>query len=123
MQVTQNARAETVDRPVVAPRVDIWESEQDIVLVADLPGVREDAVKLNLDRGELTIEAETSLDAAPGEALAIEFGNVQFRRAFLVPKDIDANAITADLRDGVLKVRLPKHPTAQSRKIPVQAVQ
>lgn len=123
MQVTTKTRAETVDRPVVAPRVDIWESEADILLCADLPGVKEDAVKLNLDRGELSVEAETTLEKNPGEPLAVEFGDVVYRRAFLVPKDIDAASITADLHDGVLKVRLPKHPAAQSRRIPVQSVQ
>lgn len=116
------ARAEPVDRPVVAPRVDIWESDNDILLCADLPGVGEEGVKLNLDRGELSLEAETKLDEPGGEPLAIEFGNVIYRRTFLVPKDIDAANIGAELKDGVLRVHLPKHPQAQARKIPIQAV-
>lgn len=116
-------RAEHVDRPVVAPRCDIYESDDDILLLADLPGVSEEGVRLNLDRGELSLEADTRLEEPQGEPFAVEFGNVVYRRTFLVPKDIDATNITADLKDGVLKVRLPKHPAAQARKIQVQAIQ
>jgi HSP20 family molecular chaperone IbpA len=110
-------------RKVVAPRVDIWESDQDIVFCADVPGVKDDGVRLTLERDELTLEANTDLTPAEGEPLALEFTNVQFRRVFLVPKGIDGDNVSAELRNGVLRVRLPKSAQAQPRKIPVQAVQ
>ncbi|MFZ5478299.1 MAG: Hsp20/alpha crystallin family protein [Myxococcota bacterium] len=114
---------ETPGRQVVAPRCDIWESEQDIVLTADVPGVQEDAVRLTLERDELLLEANTDLPQAEGEPLALEFGNVQYRRTFLVPKGIDGDAISAELRNGVLRVRLPKTAQAQPRKINIQSIQ
>jgi HSP20 family molecular chaperone IbpA len=115
--------AESPGRQVVSPRVDIWESDQDILLCADVPGVSEDAIRLTIERDELLLEANTDLPAAEGEPLALEFGNVQYRRVFLVPKGIDGDGISAELRDGVLRVRLPKTAQAQARKIAVQAIQ
>ncbi|MFN7147254.1 MAG: Hsp20/alpha crystallin family protein, partial [Myxococcota bacterium] len=114
-------RPERAERPVLAPRVDIYESDTDVLVTADLPGVPEDQVKLNLDKDELILEAATQLGDTPGDAVAQEFANVDYRRVFLLPKGIDVDNITAKLEHGVLRVRLPKSPQVQPRKIEVRA--
>jgi HSP20 family molecular chaperone IbpA len=116
-----SGRGQPLDRPVLAPRVDIYENDTEVLLSADLPGVADDAVRLHLERNELILEAATSLPEAEGEAVAHEFGNVEYRRVFLVPKGIDAERIAAELKNGVLRVRLPKTSQVQPRRIPISA--
>lgn len=108
------------ERAVLAPRVDIYESDADVLLTADLPGVPEDGVRLAIERDELVLEASTQLPEPAGEPVAEEFANVEYRRVFLVPKGIDVDAISATLEHGVLRVRLPKTAQAQPRKIEVR---
>jgi HSP20 family molecular chaperone IbpA len=108
------------ERPVLAPRVDIYESDADVLVTADLPGVPEDGVKLDLDRDELTLEATTRLGDNPGDAVAQEFANVDYRRVFHLPKGIDVDNISARLEQGVLRLRLPKTAQAQPRRIEVR---
>lgn len=114
-------RPDRPERPVLAPRVDIYESDTDVLVTADLPGVPEDQVRLHLEKDELTLEATTQLGDTPGDAVAQEFANVDYRRVFLLPKGIDVDNITAKLEHGVLRVRLPRSAQAQPRKIEVRA--
>lgn len=109
------------ERPVVVPRVDIYESDADVLVTADLPGVPEGQVRLHVERDELLLEATTHVPAAAGEAVGQEFGNVDYRRVFLLPKEIDVDGISAELQNGVLRVRLPKAAAAQPRRIEVRA--
>ncbi|MES2643750.1 MAG: Hsp20/alpha crystallin family protein [Myxococcota bacterium] len=120
---TENPQAQRSPpgRPVLVPRVDIYESDGDVLVTADLPGVPEGQVRLHLERDQLLLEATTQLPAAVGEPVGQEFGNVDYRRVFLVPKDIDSEGITAELQDGVLRVRLPKLQAARPRRIEVLA--
>jgi len=110
------------ERPVFAPRIDIYESDTDVRLVADLPGVPEGNVRLHLERDELLLEATTQLADSLGEAVAQEFGNVDYRRVFRLPKGVDADNIRADHTNGVLTVHLPKSASAQPRRIEVRSV-
>lgn len=116
-------RGDAIERPVLSPRVDILESETEIVLCADLPGADEDAVRLSIERDTMLLEAATRLPAAEGEPLAVEFGDVLYRRAFLIPKTVDPDGISAELRNGVLRVRMPKNAQPRARRIEVQAIQ
>lgn len=109
------------ERPVFAPRVDIYESEADVLLTADLPGVPDAGVKLQVERDELVLEASAQLPDITGDAVAQEFGNVDYRRVFLLPKGIDVDGIHAKLEHGVLQVRLPKTAQAQPKRIEVRA--
>ncbi len=118
---TPHATRDPLDRPVVSPRVDVFESDADILLLADVPGAAEGGVRLTWERGQLTLEAPSELGEAPGTLLAAEFGDVLYRRSFVLPKGIDADAISAELSSGVLRIRLPKLPAAQPRRIKVEA--
>lgn len=120
MTTTSPSNPPRPDRPVLAPRVDIYESETDVLVTADLPGVPEDGVKLQLDRDELLLEASTKLPEGAGEAVAREFADVDYRRVFLLPKGIDVDGISARLEHGVLRVRLPRKAEAQPRRIEVR---
>jgi HSP20 family molecular chaperone IbpA len=98
-QAAQEARA-------VAPPVDIFENNDEILIVADFPGVERDALHVRLDASELTIEGQSE-----GTAL---------RRAFQVTNTIDPDRISAELNAGVLRVRLVKREEAKPRRIEVK---
>lgn len=112
--------APRADRPVLAPRVDIFESDTDVLVTAELPGVPEDAVKLNLERDELVLEATSRLTPPKGELVAAELADVDYRRVFAIPKGIDVDGIDARLEHGLLRIRLPKSKAVQPRKIEVR---
>jgi HSP20 family protein len=102
------------------PTVDIWESEEALVLQADVPGVKKDDVEINLDQDVLTISGRVSLDDYNGlRPVYSEFNVGNFFRRFSLGETIDQAAITADMEDGVLTVTLPKKEMAQPRKITV----
>ena len=104
----------------VAPRVDIYENDEEVLLLADLPGVDKESLKIHLDKDELSLEG-TVKEYAGGEALTREFEQVDFRRAFLVPPGIDGEKITADLKNGVLWLHLPKSDALKPKQIEVKA--
>lgn len=104
----------------VAPVVDIFENKTEILIVADLPGVGPDAIDVRLDKNELTISGKRA-SAPEGNALAVEGRTGDFTRTFLVPQGIVADGITADVAQGVLRVRLPKVSMQRPRQIAVKA--
>ncbi len=102
------------------PAVDIYESENALVLQADVPGVRKDDVEINLDQDVLTISGRVALDTYNGlRPVYSEFNVGNFFRRFSLGETIDQAAITADMDEGVLTVTLPKREQAQPRKITV----
>src|SRR5690606_26227566 len=112
---------EVGDRPVLAPPVDIFENADEYRLVADLPGVSEDDVDIDLERRELVVFAKRAL-VREGEALAVARREGDFRRVFRIPEEVDASRVEASLEHGVLQVRLPKSERAKPRRITVKAV-
>lgn len=103
-----------------SPRVDICETEQELILFADLPGVKPDDLDLNFENGELTLRGRcqaTAHDLTAHDFVQQEYGVGDFFRAFAVTEDIDADKITADLKQGVLTVHLPKSERVKPRKI------
>ena len=103
-------------RPAVAPAVDIYESAEELLVVADLPGVAQDRLAVRVEKGELTFEGRRT-EAAEREQGAE--GVPDFRRSFVVPQGIDAEKISADLRAGVLRIHLPKSASLKPRQIPI----
>jgi len=106
--------------PVVAPEVDIFESEAEILLHADMPGVIRDDIAINIDNGKMTLSGMRRLQAS-GAATWQEFGEVEFRRTFSVPQSIDIEKVHAELKDGVLRLHLPKSEAAKPRQIEIKA--
>jgi len=107
-------------RPAIAPECDIYESKDEILLVADLPGVATDALKINIDNGELALEARRELSSS-GTLLGAEIRDCDFRRRFAVPPGIDGARIGAELKNGVLRLHLPKSDSLKPRQISVRA--
>jgi HSP20 family molecular chaperone IbpA len=104
------------------PPVDIIETSDELLLVADLPGATNESIDIDFEDGTLTIEGQ--VNPRYGEKtnfLLAEYGVGDFRRSFRVSEHIDAGRINADYKDGVLTVHLPKAEAAKPRKIQVQA--
>lgn len=111
---------EVGDRPVLAPAVDIFENADEYRVVADLPGVRQEDIDIDLDRGELVLFAKRQV-AREGEALALGRAEGDFRRVFRIPEDLDRGKVQASFDNGVLLIRLPKSERAKPRRISVNA--
>ena len=121
-QVKDKVPASTSDRPEPAlqPPVDVIEDGTGITLYADLPGVPKDRLQLRVEGDQLHIEAETVLPVPQGmEATHAEVGLSRYRRSFTLSKELDADKVSAELSQGVLRVRIPKAAHAQPRRISV----
>ncbi|AGU49209.1 putative heat shock protein Hsp20 [Variovorax paradoxus B4] len=106
----------------LTPPVDVVEDSGGITLFADLPGVSRDKLSLQVASDTLTIDAESGLSVPEGlESSHTEVGLARFRRVFTLSKELDTNAISAELSQGVLKLRIPKAEHAQPRRIEIQA--
>ena len=104
--------------PRIAPAVDIYENEEEILLYADMPGVRKEHVTINVDNGKLEITGTRHLQTK-GSNNWQEFGDVEYSRVFAVPQSIDVDKVNAELLEGVLKLHLPKAETAKPRTIKI----
>ena len=113
---------ETVhDSNWIVPKVDIYENEHEILLMADVPGVNKDGLKIHLDKEKLTLDGKTH-EETHGSLLGQEYETHDFRRSFTMPAGIDGTKITADLKQGVLCLHLTKSPSLQPRQIEVKAI-
>lgn len=116
---TQPERRE--QEAALLPPVDVVEDSGGITLWADLPGANREALHLRVDGDLLAIEADVALAAPEGlEVTHTEVALPRYRRTFTLSKELDATQITAELTQGVLRVRIPKAAHAQPRKITVQ---
>ncbi len=104
----------------VAPAVDIYEEDDGLVIVADMPGVPKDGVSAAVEAGVLTIEGRVPRPSDAETTLYSEYEPADFRRSFTLGESIDPAGISATLRNGVLTLRLPKAETARTRKIEVK---
>ena len=111
----------TRDQHFVSPAVDIFETEDVLTLVADMPGVSNDNLEIDVDQGILSIKASTG-NGVKGEALYREFRPSGYYRQFKLLEDFDAAKADAELKNGVLTLRLPKAEAAKPRKIAVKTV-
>jgi HSP20 family protein len=108
------------ERPTVRPACDIYENQDELLLVVDLPGVPADAVTVDLDKDTLTIVGRRSQHIPEGSRVIAGQGfGWDFRRQFTVGNQIDQERIKADLKDGVLEVHLPRHERTKARRIAI----
>lgn len=108
--------------PVYTPDVDIFESETDITLLADMPGVTTEHMTIDLRDDILTLTGEAEADGDASEApIILEYGVGKYYRQFTLSEVIDQAKITAELKDGVLRLVLPKVEKATPRKITISA--
>jgi len=105
-----------------SPEVDISEDDHGYLLKADLPEMKKDDVRVTVEDGILCVSGERKIEKEDQKRkfhrTERSFGN--FRRSFTLPEDADSKKVTADFRDGVLKVHLPTTPIARSKAIEVK---
>jgi len=110
------------DEATLLPPVDIYEGSTGITIKADLPGVSRDRLTIQVDRDTLTIEAEAAIEMPDGmQALYADLRSTRFRRSFTLSNELAADKITAEMKDGVLTLQVPKRGELQPRKIEVSA--
>ena len=121
-QVAETEAERTRDRPAFVPRADIYETEEAIVVISDMPGVDENSLDISLEKGVLTLSGTVEPEAPEGFSLAYtEYRVGDYVRSFSLSDEIDQEAIGATLKDGVLRLTLPKITEARTRKIAVKA--
>ncbi|MDB5853824.1 MAG: Hsp20/alpha crystallin family protein [Herminiimonas sp.] len=127
MQATNNPQnqqgnPEEKREMVMVPPVDVIESATAITLLADLPGVPRDKLNIQLEPESLTIEGEVSLAMPEGmESSHAEVRLARYRRVFSLSRELDTENTSAEFKNGVLRLHIPKAPHLQPRKIEVRA--
>ncbi len=121
---THAAAQATQARPAAAqtPLIDIHEGPEGLVLEADLPGVGQDNVTIQLEDNVLTLTAKVD-PAFAGEARALheEYRQADFHRSFILSDEVDRERISAELNNGVLRLSLPKAERAKTRRIEIKS--
>jgi HSP20 family protein len=118
--VTQDSETTKPDRYFV-PAVDIFEDDEKVTVVAEMPGVKNTGVDVALEDDVLTIRGERMPEKVEGRVLLQEYESGSYQRRFTVAETIDQDKIHATMRDGLLRVELPKSAPAKPRKIKVEA--
>jgi HSP20 family protein len=116
--------SEGVSQRPWSPAVDIAETDNDLVLTADVPGVKMEDIRIEIEDGTLTLSGSREFQSESGKGgyHRIERSYGKFQRAFSLPDSVDAEKVTAAYNEGVLKVVLPKKEVAKPRTIKVQPV-
>jgi HSP20 family molecular chaperone IbpA len=106
---------------VFTPPVDIFETDREITVLADMPGVAADGIKIDLQNDVLTLSGDVKPWENAGESdVLVEFEIGKYYRQFTLPEVIDQNKIEAGLENGVLRLNLPKSEKALPRQIAVK---
>ena len=123
-EVTTMSEAErTRARKAYVPRADIYETSDNIVVVTDMPGIDENSVDITLEKNVLTISGYVEPEAPENLSLAFaEYEVGDYQRSFTLSNQIDQANIEATVKNGVLRLHLPKAGPAKARKIEVRAV-
>jgi len=109
-------------RRAYVPRSDVYETDEAIVVVAEMPGVDESSVSITLEKNVLTLMGEVKGEAPKGYRLALsEYGTGDFERRFALSQNVDRDGISAAVKNGILTLTLPKAREAQPRRIEVKA--
>jgi HSP20 family protein len=119
----KRARAEGEDEGEIEhadwyPAADVYSHEKEYVIMLDLPGIERDTLDIGIDENRLTIRGKRTLENQEGQRVERPHGS--FLRRFGVPAIVDQKAITAEYKDGVLRVRLPKRKEQKSRRLEIK---
>jgi HSP20 family protein len=109
------------DAPGWTPPVDLYETSAAFILTAELPGLERDSIEIHAEESRVTIRGAREAGHVPCEQYhRVERGHGRFSRAFLLPEPIDVEGVSADLRDGVLTVTIPKAAGHGARRVDVR---
>ncbi len=121
-EIMDRETEQTRDRRVFSPFTDIYETNQEIQLLIDLPGVKEKDINIMLEKDILSIDACIESEQMDGYSLNYaEYAVGDFHRKFRLTKMVDQDSINASLKDGVLTITLTKASSSQTKKIAVQS--
>lgn len=115
-----DSSAPAPSRWVRKPPIDIFETDEGLILRADLPGVSVEGLELQVQDNRLTLLGRVMAPAPEGELIHQEYHGGDFLRSFILSDDVDHDRIRAKLQLGVLEVVLPRAPRAQPRRISIQ---
>lgn len=116
-----SASEQARDTSTFVPRFDIWETEEELVLNGDVPGVTQENLDIQFENEQLVIHGRVTPRDENRKALYTEYGIGDFHRTFTIGEAIDVTQISAELSGGVLTIHLPKSEQLKPRKIEVQA--
>src|SRR6266581_1960255 len=115
-------RSRIPSRPIYVPPSDIYETGDNIVVLAEMPGVAPDGVDITLERRILTIRGRSAANEHAGyQRVYNEYADGDYERVFTLSENIDRDRIEATLKDGVLHLVLPKAETAKARRIELKS--
>ena len=121
-EVAETGAERTRECPCFVPRADVYEIEEAIVVVADMPGVDENSLDITLEDNVLTINGYVEPETPENHSLAYaEYEVGDYQRSFTLSNQIDLDKIEAAVKHGMLRLRLPKAGPAKARKIAVKA--
>lgn len=112
----------TRDRRLYIPRTDIYETDEKIVVLADIPGADEKSIEITLEKNVLTIRAYPGPEEPENYGITYaEYGLGDFERSFTISNEIDRDKIEAAVKSGVLTLNLPKASRARTQKIAIKS--
>lgn len=124
--VTERPREEvaelTREVPLFSPRFDIVETENEMILFGDLPGVGQDQLDVQYENDQLIVHGHVEPRYESESMLRQEYEMGDFHRTFSIGPAIDAEKISAELHNGVLKIHLPKSEAVKPKRIEIKAV-
>jgi len=109
------------DRGFVIPAANISAGENEYVVELEMPGVDQAGLEATVEGGELTIVGHRKAESPEGELCYCESAHADYRRVFEIGPDVDTSNISAEMRQGVLRLRLPKSERAKPKRIEVKA--
>lgn len=121
-EITTNGAERTRSRKAYVPRADIFETDNEIIVLADMPGVDENSVDITLEKNVLSING--LVEPAPPDNYSLAYAEYEvgdYFRRFTLSDEVDQENIQATVKNGVLRLHLPKAGPAQARKIAVKA--
>ena len=121
-ELAESAAERTRDQLAFVPRADIYETDEAITVVVDMPGVDENMLDVMLENEVLTINGFVDLEEPEDlDLVYAEYRVGDYQRSFTLSDQIDRDGIEASLKDGVLRLHLPKITEARMRKIEIKA--
>lgn len=117
----ENKEETTIPARVFVPAADIFEAENDLTVILEMPGVEKSNVDVHVEDGVLNVEGRLDLTKYQGlQPLYTEYNIGHYSRSFCLSSEIDQNKIAAEMKDGVLSLKLPKVEEAKPRTIEVK---
>jgi HSP20 family protein len=104
------------------PEFDVRGTEDELLFIGDMPGMKREELEITLDGGVLTVKGERRFDSSKKEQVLLGRRYGQFSISYTLPDYVDGEKLSAELVDGVLTIRVPKQPKAKPRRIPIGTI-